>query len=479
MNNYRLLVFCLSIFFADILLAQKDTVIFNPQKEEYEIKYWTQVNDTNKYMTVIFIPATKIKPSVNCRLKKVGDKFEYHYKISNSNESKRAIVWFFLQIRKDLIAGIKKPKNWLGRSGGRWMPDSFSWVNDETELYPSQSRDSLIIISKALPAPRNSYFQGPTPMYQLTEEETSDFLYRKLDSLDRFPLNFVSRKTIVPISISSTISNINFLDTLIFYNNISQTQNWIKAQAIAGKYNNYFLTAKTALQQNNYSIARTNLQNILRDVDSDSVSTITSEAYALLRFNTEYLLSKIPQDNLTLTSLSPAITTTKTKEFELTVFGNGFTTTSVIYFNNAVQKTTFISSAQLKTLIGKKDFQKEGKYTVYVKNDDGKTSANGYVNIYKNLPADVIPILNCIETITQNKYKAWFGYDNKNSGTVWLEQESENKFNPAPLDRGQPKLFQAGKQNKVFSIEFEKNNKLMWTLGSGKAEANNNSPLCK
>jgi hypothetical protein len=86
-----------------------------------------------------------------------------------------------------------------------------------------------------------------------------------------------------------------FLDTLINYSNRSFSLTWIQTQQTADKYSGYLTAAKTALLQNNSSLARTNLQNILREVDIDSSGAITSEAYALLRYNTEHLLSFLPK----------------------------------------------------------------------------------------------------------------------------------------------------------------------------------------
>jgi len=64
---------------------------------------------------------------------------------------------------------------------------------------------------------------------------------------------------------------------------------WIKDQATANKYIGYFASAKTSLQQNNIDSARIKLQQVVNDVNIDSTSNITIEAYALLKYNTEYL----------------------------------------------------------------------------------------------------------------------------------------------------------------------------------------------
>ena len=65
----------------------------------------------------------------------------------------------------------------------------------------------------------------------------------------------------------------------------------------ANKYDSLFNQAKSQLQLNNNNGAKITLQNVLQQVDIDSTDKITSEAYALIKYNTEYLLEKIPQSS--------------------------------------------------------------------------------------------------------------------------------------------------------------------------------------
>jgi hypothetical protein len=73
----------------------------------------------------------------------------------------------------------------------------------------------------------------------------------------------------------------------------NRAKGWIKDQAISDKYIGYFNSVKNKLQKNNIGSARTTLQQILQEVNIDSTANLTSESYALLRYNTEYLLEKL------------------------------------------------------------------------------------------------------------------------------------------------------------------------------------------
>jgi hypothetical protein len=87
---------------------------------------------------------------------------------------------------------------------------------------------------------------------------------------------------------------VGFLDTLVSYTTQSKTLGWIAQQTTAEKYLAYFNSVKASLEDSNFTAARNTLKQVLQNVDVDSTSALTSEAYALLRFNTEYLLSQLP-----------------------------------------------------------------------------------------------------------------------------------------------------------------------------------------
>lgn len=296
MKNLKKMYF---IFFITVsfgwIYGQKDSVLFLPDKGEYKIEYKVNINEKDTILTVTFIPSTKINPIIRCKVKQNNlNKFlEYNYSIQNDIQSKQGIELFLLDINKDVYYSNSSVNNWFWGIDER-LNGGCSWF-DTTLIEPSYKKEGFKISSKCLPGLGNSYFQGQLPFYTFNEAEVSEFLYNSLDSLSGFPRNYILRKTIIPIQLLSGISNEELLDTLIYFNNCSPIYNWILTSQTKDKYASYLTNAKSSLQQNNFSAARSFLQNILRDVDIDSVSAITSEAYALLKYNTEYLLSKLPQ----------------------------------------------------------------------------------------------------------------------------------------------------------------------------------------
>ena len=101
-------------------------------------------------------------------------------------------------------------------------------------------------------------------------------------------------KTVGPMLPPGPLDPTAFLDTLLSYTVQSRALGWIAEQTTADKYLGYFNSVKQSLSDSDFTAARNALKLVLHDADVDSTNALTSESYALLRFNTEYLLSHPP-----------------------------------------------------------------------------------------------------------------------------------------------------------------------------------------
>ena len=120
-----------------------------------------------------------------------------------------------------------------------------------------------------------------------------------------------------------------------------------------------------------------------------------------------------------------------------------------------------------------------GNYTigVTVTDDDGGTgTAQGTVTVTGTLAA-VSPVLECVVAQPDGTLIAWFGYRNPNAIPVTLAVGTTNRFTPTPANRGQPTVFQPGRQVRVFSVAFPGTN-LVWTLTGRTSTASQNSTRC-
>ena len=90
----------------------------------------------------------------------------------------------------------------------------------------------------------------------------------------------------------------------------------------------------------------------------------------------------------------------------------------------------------------------------------------------------VSPVLECVVDrgagwAPATRYVARFGYNNRNIFQVAIPVGTNNRFTPAPQDRGQPGVFLPGRQRFVFEIQFNGSN-LVWTLSGRTATASSN-----
>lgn len=85
-------------------------------------------------------------------------------------------------------------------------------------------------------------------------------------------------------------------------------------------------------------------------------------------------------------------------------------------------------------------------------------------------PVPVSPVLECVSDQGDGQYVAHFGYNNPNSVPVTIPVGTKNRFSPSPQNRGQPTVFQPGRQVDAFTVKFNGGN-LVWTLNGRTATA--------
>ncbi len=232
-----------------------------------------------------FLPANRIDVTVRCFIQKSGDVFYFNYSVSSDRTSKQIISDVYISGLEDTTSNLAPPMWQSGSSsyiGGR----AFIKYSAGTYylIHPGQTMGGFKTISPALPTIVNYYVQGYTqPIFVSADQETQNILN-----------NSVTGRTVGTRDTSVMVDALQWLDTLTSYTTQSRSLGWIKDQATAHKYSGYFTSAKTSLQQNNTNATRATLHQVLQQVNIDSTNNMTSEAYALIRYNTEYLLTQIP-----------------------------------------------------------------------------------------------------------------------------------------------------------------------------------------
>lgn len=258
------------------------------------ITIYYAIDSVRSYNT-LFVPRTKIQPQILVNVSPQDSVLSYNYKIINSNARQR-ILGFEKESNSNNVV-TELPIGWFSRSTSLNNFVQFVYKNRQGHSIPIDGVFDFNQFGRGLPEPIEFRVYGKIDtvdlIFEIEPSEESNLL---IDSI----VNSESNKYVVIYSIGPTektmsLNPLGMLDSISKYVSESFTLKWIKNENIKNKYL-YLLTAsKTQLSLNNLTSYQQYLTLILSDINSDSSSSITSEAYALIRYNVEYLLSKVPQ----------------------------------------------------------------------------------------------------------------------------------------------------------------------------------------
>ena len=216
------------------------------------------------------------------------------YSISNDVRSKQSIAYlFFPNLTDSLVSST--PAGWhAGRSPDGSLIGFSAWTFPDSGQYhirPGKSEGPLIMTANALPKIVHFFAQAPFHPLDISDGIRSVTPQNLMENIHN---NSVRGVTIAPARPDTPFAAIAFLDSLGTCPRRSWDIGWIASRSAADKYTGFFHTARNQILTGSNTGARTTLQSVLQNVSQDSCSTLTSEAYALIRFNTEYLLSQLP-----------------------------------------------------------------------------------------------------------------------------------------------------------------------------------------
>ncbi|MEX1277268.1 MAG: hypothetical protein WEB62_10335 [Bacteroidota bacterium] len=185
------------------------------------------------------------------------------------------------------------PRFWSALYGNDLM---VSLSADTLLLRPGETVSALVVMSRGLPGIRKFVVRpdfNEDLLFPNIEDTTSTLTFAQMDSI-REAGNFYGM-TVGPSAPPMSFSPLAWVDTLISYKHRAFALGWIKNQGIVQSLDAKLENAKAQLQRGNKTSARNILQTVINEVEAlnDQGNQLTSEAYALLKYNAEFLLSKL------------------------------------------------------------------------------------------------------------------------------------------------------------------------------------------
>ena len=236
-----------------------------------------------------FYPRNSVVATIGTRVYGTLDSLTYRYAITNTPNSPQGINAIYVSSDDSPISSRSGRPEWKAYQRGTLA----SWrLDDESRtgsfITPGTTDTSLLVVSSGLPSINNCFVRGANkvPMTPSTSED------------------IMRNSTIVPVIAPLARPNpepyasLSFTDTLLSYTTRSRALGWILDQPTADKYTGLFNRIHADLDQQQKTMALLRVDTVLSQVHQDSAGHLTSEAYALLRFNTEYLKTLIPEDPL-------------------------------------------------------------------------------------------------------------------------------------------------------------------------------------
>jgi len=282
---------------------------------------------------VIFGQATfetrdKIALSVKIDLATVHRLYSYNYVLINGPSAKENVYKFEIHLTDSIeIDDLHVPKNWdgvvfnEGRTLVRWGAD----VNDSTGkfkdiLQPRGTRSGFSFAALVLPGIVDYYAEGWAPFPSFEEGEATDSIPGYSDLTPYGP--GVVGKTIGPVQLPEPFAASIFLDTLLSYVHQAHELGWINntrdddaeederaEDGVVKNLDKRLELTRDLLERQKITQAKNHLQRFLGKVEKlwkrqqkeeeknrkNPRIIFTSEAYALLKYNGEYLLDHLKE----------------------------------------------------------------------------------------------------------------------------------------------------------------------------------------
>jgi len=254
----------------------------------------------------------KIRIVVRASIMRLLNDVTYSYALSSLLESQQKVwqFWVIFKVPKDSVKNVSTISGWRVATPEVERTVSIRWGSPgSADISPGESRGGFIVES-IMPAGVVDYYAegyAPPPAWEGSVAEDTIPGY---DDLTPYGPGIVG-KTVGPFLPPDPFASLNFLDTLLSYTRQSAALGWLGRDrdddcddderpddGVVRNIENRLQKARRELVRGDSVKARRELVKLVRKVDRlhrRGERVMTSEAYALLKYNTEYLIERLPE----------------------------------------------------------------------------------------------------------------------------------------------------------------------------------------
>ncbi|MGA7304400.1 MAG: hypothetical protein WBW88_05980 [Rhodothermales bacterium] len=267
--------------------AQSEGIVYDGQTGTYTIYYYSL--DTLRQG--LYIPGNVADPSLSATVTPTEGAYDYGYTLYNSANSIRALSKLRVGVLSNVTDSWAPDSNWYARRRG----GGFYWSQigpDSLDIEPGDSLSGFGFESAGLPTILKGNARNHIRLEFEDEGLTSTALLNELDSLVAYT-RFTWLVTIAPRDPPTPFDLGDFLDTLATYPLRAAAQGWI-ADSTAGDLDRLLGDATTALSGGDSTWAATLLATVRNHVETVKDDSLSSEGYALMKYNIDYALAYLP-----------------------------------------------------------------------------------------------------------------------------------------------------------------------------------------
>ena len=286
--------------------------------------YYDSVNDWfvfewerpnyGKTMT-IYDPPHKVKPLINAELifDEKNREYKYAYEVTNQVGAKQHLEGILIKHLTEIYAATSPEPSAYWSMGEYRDKSAWEWakVGGEGEgILPNDTERGFSFKSTGLPIIVNVGFYGHeraiySPPGDYDTDEVEDSFERVMKNLEKqYPEKFkyVVKRTLGPTAPPADFKPIEFITNIINIKHEASALGWITNKGIEQSLDAKLDNAKKKIEQGNIGAAKNILSAFINEVEAQGCAVyencpqgkhLTPEAYALLKYNVQYLIGKL------------------------------------------------------------------------------------------------------------------------------------------------------------------------------------------
>lgn len=267
--------------------------------------------------TTIYDPTNKVKPLIRAKVEFNTNEqdymYMYNYEVTNQEGAVQLLDTIFVKHLAP-IYDAKAPvpaEDW--HMGEYKNKEAWHWaktLGTPTGIPAGQTIGGFSFKSKGLPTILNSAFLGEERAefsgpgdYDTDEvEESFERVFTRLKEKYKEKFEYIIKRTIGPTAPPADFKPIDFLNNIINMKHEAFSLGWIKNKGIENSLDAKLDNTKKKIEQGNITAAKNILNAFLNEVEAQGCETyekcpegkhLTSEAYALLKYNVQYLIEHL------------------------------------------------------------------------------------------------------------------------------------------------------------------------------------------